>query len=704
MEIAHGINRKLGICDIECFKELFDVGCYFPEEDRWVEFEISHWKNEMFEFVRWYNSKPCDYLVTFNGVNYDQQVLQWVVNNHQRWFDLTNLEICERISRYSGSVIDRSKYNIPYDYREKQFSIPALDVFKIHHFDNEAKRTSLKWCEFMMNMEVEEMPVHFMKKGLTQEEIVEVRKYRRHDVRATEGVLYITLGQVDKVMTINGGIPVEELKAEYQGRNKIQDRFDVWKETGLECLNWSDVKIGEEWNKLDYMIAEGIKDQSLLFPKKVKSTYGQKFKNFFPKTMSFTTKHLQDFVERVGEQKIRRTKKGENPQEYPVTINGTTYTFAKGGIHSTEKNRRIIPAPGFLLRDADVGSQYPNTIVKLEIFPVHLKITILSQYQGKIKKRIEYKKIATQLKKDGKEDEARPYMSIQEMLKLCLNGGYFGKLGQPGSFLQYQEGSLRCTVGNEIEILMAVEMMEEAGLHVVSANTDGFVTMFPADKEDVYKDVCARWEEKVGNTVMGKLEYTDFACLWQKGVNNYIAKKTDGKVKKKGDDFLTDYQLNKNKSERVINLALEEYFINGKDPVEFIKNHKNIFDFCIGVRASGQMYYEEQWEDTDGTVHTKTHKKLVVYYISKKGNVLWKRGINNEGDPVNNLCNAPDKKYPLGQPKMTYFNKIFKSDDYGIDYAYYTMKTLKIIDDIEKSKKAAAYYKTQLPQKQTSLF
>jgi len=89
------------------------------------------------------------------------------------------------------------------------------------------------------------------------------------------------------------------------------------------------------------------------------------------------------------------------------------------------------------------------------------------------------------------------------------------------------------------------------------------------------------------------------------------------------------------------------------------------------------------------------HKKLIVYYISNDGNVLMKRGINNEGDEMNNHCEAIDKDFPwMGQPKVKYFNKIVKHDDfskYNIDYSYYILETLKRIDTIEKTKKAKSY-------------
>lgn len=686
MKLGIDIDKKVGICDIETMYELFDVGVYDPDTGDWVEFEVSAYKNELFEFVKWYTSKPFDYLVTFNGIGFDQQVMQWVVDNHQEWVNLSGKQIAMLISQYGQKVIDDSKYNVQPRYKEKQFSIPAIDVYRIHHFDNDAKRTSLKWCAFMLNMDVEEMPIHFSKENLTQEEIKLIKDYRRNDVKVTEAVFNLTLGNTD----------LPEM-AEYKGKNKIQDRFDVMKETGLQCLNWSDVKIGEEWNKQDYKDAEKIKEdeeRSKLFAKKVKHPYGQPFRKFFPKTMDFKTDLLKTFIKKVGSHYVKAEK-----QEFHIDIGNTRYTVAKGGIHSNERNRSIKIPSGWKCRDADVGSQYPNSIIKLDIYAPHLENTIMRQFKSKITKRFVYKDRAKQLKEEGRADEARAYESVQEMLKLCLNGGYYGKLGQKGSFLEYPEGLLKVCMGNQIEILMLVEMMEQAGFNVISGNTDGIVTMYPEEREKEYLAICKEWEEKVGNLEMGKLEFADFVGMWQDNINSYIAKKTDGKVKKKG-RFCTEFLLHRNKSARVVPLALEAYFIEGKDPIEFVRNHNNIFDFCIGKKAVGGMYYEEQWEE-QGRVVTKRHKKLVRYFISKQGTVLWKRGINNEGDPMNNQVNAPTL---LGQPLITYFNKAYESSNYNIDYDHYILEVLERIDNIEKTRKAQSFVAKCKGGQQITLF
>ena len=68
-------------------------------------------------------------------------------------------------------------------------------------------------------------------------------------------------------------------------------------------------------------------------------------------------------------------------------------------------------------------------------------------------------------------------------------------------------------------------------------------------------------------------------------VNDYLAIKTDGEIKKKG-DFLTDFELHKNKSARVVPIALERYYCDDIPISDTITNHSNIFDFCLPESAS----------------------------------------------------------------------------------------------------------------------
>jgi hypothetical protein len=197
------------------------------------------------------------------------------------------------------------------------------------------------------------------------------------------------------------------------------------------------------------------------------------------------------------------------------------------------------------------------------------------------------------------------------------------------------------------------------------------------------------------------LEEAEYKKIIYSTVNDYIAVTSDGKTKTKG-DFIKDFELWKNKSYRVIPLALEEYFINGKDPIEFIKNHKNIYDFCIMGRATGKLYIEMQREPEEGKIETKKLKKLVRYYLSSDSDwTLYKRGIGSTGKQMNVRLNAPNE---IGNVYAQYFNQFEEKSDYKIAYEHYILKVLERIDAIEKTKKAKDFIKSLQPTIQTSMF
>lgn len=200
-----------------------------------------------------------------------------------------------------------------------------------------------------MNMDVEEMPIHHSQENLQPHDIELVKSYRRHDVMATYALLYLTIGKPEKIPELNGGIPVPELD-DYKDANKIEQRLDISKETGMNCMNWSDVKIGEETNKMQYMQAKKIKKDIELKPKKVVYPYGKKFKKYFPKTMNFKTDQLKNFFKDLGEKYVLAEE-----QEFPIIIGKTKYTVAKGGLHSNERNRVVKVDKGWILDDEDVG-------------------------------------------------------------------------------------------------------------------------------------------------------------------------------------------------------------------------------------------------------------------------------------------------------------------------------------------------------------
>lgn len=622
------------------------------------QFVIHKDRNELQLFIS--HLKGLQKQIGFNNLNFDSQVIQYILNNNINWNNLNGEEVSKLIYDYSQITINKMNNGGFADYPEWKLTISQMDLFKIWHFDNKAKMTSLKWIEYMIDMEnIEEMPIkHY--EYIKLEQIQSILDYNLNDVIATHKLYEITKGNTDISL--------------YKGVDKIQLRVDIGNQFGLKCINFNDVKIGDQINKSSYCTLSGKDKKSLPVPNKNIKLF--KFKDCFPSYMKFQTLEFNNFINALSNVEVDLNKK----QEFQFTYNGTTYLIAKGGLHSKDKSRLVKPLENEILRDADVGSMYPNAIRKRKLYPNHLGNEWLIGYTDIIQKRLDSKSLY-------KKTKETKYQAIQEAYKLALNGGGFGKTNEESSW-QYDPFVTMCTtIGSQIDLLMLIESLEINGIHIISANTDGIVCLFDKSLDSIYYQVCKNWEKLVDNADLGQLEYIDYKLLAQTSVNDYIAIKLNGESKTKG-DFVSEFELHKNKSARIIPLALQEYFINSVPIEQTIKNHQNIFDFCLGVKSIGNNKLISL--DVKSQIEIPL-QKINRYYISNNGINLIKRLpklenkiANMQLDIFGNIDDGTREAEVEAGWLSTIYNKHIIKDinDYDINYNYYVDKCNKILKNI----------------------
>lgn len=674
---------KILIGDLETIKSFFLAGFYNPQEDSWVEFRINEYQNDLYEFIKYCEDYKEWYQVYFNGLKFDSQIIEYIFRNYENWGELSGKEIAFKIWKFSQVVIDLTNNEEFPPYSENQCGIKQIDAFEVPHFSNKARRCSLKWLEFMMDApNIEEMPYPHYKESFTEAEVEEMVIYWKNDI--------IELHRWWKYLT--GDVSHEF----YKGKNKIQDRVDLIAEGLLpeRAMSYSDSKIGDELNKSSYCRLTGKSLADLYILKKSRTgtkkfTYGQAI----PSYVQFTTPELKQYFNKIKDVVVSLVD--TDKQEFPITFRGTTYSIMRGGIHSQEKNRVVKPKDDEYCRDADVGAQYPNAIKKRLLFPYHLGVKWNDMASENIVKKDYYKQ---KQKEPGITDALkRKNKGLEGTYKLAMNAGLFGKTIDRTNWQYGPEVGYYCTIGNQFEILMLIEMLELEGIHCISANTDGIVCLFKKDLNDKYYEICHKWEEIVGNTVMGKLEYTDFKVLAQESINHYVAVGSDGKVKIKG-RFETEGELHKNNTDKVGRIerkAIVKYFSEGVPIETTIRSSTNIFDFCIGVKSSRNYHFE--------TLNTKTntftqHKKIVRFFISKDGEKLVK--IKNEEADTN----GADLTRIANGHLVTIFNRSYTlpMEEYKIDYDYYIQNAEEIMKKIEGGRQNKKY--VEPPKEQLNLF
>lgn len=274
-------------------------------------------------------------------------------------------------------------------------------------------------------------------------------------------------------------------------------------------------------------------------------------------------------------------------------------------------------------------------------------------------------------------------------IKSLIDNKTVGRLNTKGDWQEDPSAMLKVTIGCQLEILMIVEALILKGFRVVSVNTDGWDCIVEREREDEFKEICFYYEEFIGNKELGNIEYTEFKWIAQTSVNDYIALKSDGNIKKKG-EFTTDFELHKNKSARIVPLALEQYFLNNVPVNIFIMGYSDIYSFCIRQKSSKCFHYEGTNKETG----KKTiYDKLIRYYVSNSGEKIHK--IKN----VTCDTNAPEKsQVEAGEWLCTICNHLPKGtrvEDCDINYNYYIERAERIIKRIRKSYKSVKIEKNQ---------
>ena len=642
------------IYDIETLKELFLVNIYIPAEDKTYEFMVHNWQNNSDGLIKFIDEHPDYYWVGYNNLRFDSQVVEWVYRNLHKWHELKGLEICSLIAQKAQDVIDDANYDVWADYREAELTCKQIDLFKINHYDNKNRMVSLKRLEFEMDLEnIEEMPIHHTKTNMTIDEIMLVREYCRNDVHATYEFYKVTIGETSHPL--------------YKENNQVQLRKDIEAEFGIPCLNYSDSKIGDEMIKKYYCEETGIKYEHL--PKKGTFRKNIKIKDCIAGYIAFKTKPLKDFL--TG---IKSVTLGlQDDFKESIEFYGNTYTFAKGGLHTENKPEIFEADEEYEIIDWDVSSYYPAIGINNNRYPAHLGKEFLTGYKKMFNRRLELKPLS---KKDKR------IAGIVGALKLAVNSVY-GKSSDMQSWLYDRQYTMFTTLTGELSLIMLIEAYELAGIRVISANTDGVTIKIHKSLLDKMHEINEWWSNLKGY----ELERTDYAKIIFSTVNDYIAIKTNGDIKKKG-DFLTDFELHKNKSARVVPIALERYFINGDSVADTIRNHGNIYDFAMRQRANRDFHFEGVSEG-----RTRVYNKLIRYYVSKTGEKLLK--IKNE-DSTSGAANV--SQVEAGEWVMTVCNHLTPSHPLdNINHSYYIERAEKIINKINyRGKKVPIVIKNQL--------
>ncbi len=624
------VKKNHWVMDYETITNCFvAVFIHYKDDSIKRTFVINETTNDFERFYSFLsgNLKHNEWHISYNGLAFDAQITQYILSNKSKLSKLSGDDLAKDLYAFAQDTIQRSDKGVFLKYAPFQLKIRQIDLFKLNHWDNKAKMSSLKWIQYSMDWQnVEEMPHPHYQPVTSTHELNKVVRYCVNDVMSTKKILQ-------------------------HSKEQITLRQTLTTEYGIDLYSASEPRISKELflhfltNKLQMDKAE-IK--TLRTPRSV-IDLGSCILPY----VSFETSEFQKVYNYFKSKVVSSTKDGF---KFTIKYKGVQTDYGLGGIHGSTDAGVYEAKPGWTIMTSDVTSFYPNLAIRNKWAPAHLpKEEFCNLYEWFFEER---KKIP---KKDPKN----------YVYKIILNSTY-GLSNDENSFLYDPEFTMRITINGQLSLTMLYEMIceEIPNALPLMQNTDGLETMIPKQYEDKYMEICRRWE-KITNL---QLEHDKYSKIILGDVNNYIAITEDGKSKCKGRFEFANLAMHKNKSFLVIPRAIHAYFVDGIKPEDYIKSITNIFDFCGGVKIKGDWsFYEHKIAAGDYSVEKLQH--TIRYFISKTGSKVIKK---NNTD--NREIQIEAGKW-LQTLMIDYEDKPFS--EYDINYDYYLDKINKEIRDLE---------------------
>ena len=167
------------------------------------------------------------------------------------------------------------------------------------------------------------------------------------------------------------------------------------------------------------------------------------------------------------------------------------------------------------LYEADVASFYPSMMVGYRIFPRALGDCGLEQFREILSERLGLKERAG---RTTDQAEAGRLKTQAAGLKIVLNST-FGQFGNMYSPLYDPEAFLAVALSGQLLIIDLIERLIDAGVSVISTNTDGLFFRAHQDN-DRWTGVIDAWEADTGMT----LETVPIEALVVEATNHYAVR------------------------------------------------------------------------------------------------------------------------------------------------------------------------------------
>lgn len=617
------------VFDIEVLKNVFTCTCKNTDTKQITVFEISPRRVDIQGLVTFFYENY--YFVGYNNIHYDNPILNYIIMLYNKHYfnSYSTRELTESIFRMSQLVIDK---NSDFDlWKEYKYARNFLSIDLLTMLYSKALRVSLKEMQVTMQYKnVEEFVVDWHQ-DLPEKDIDRLISYNINDVESTEELLY-------------------------RCKDLLELRIETEKDFGLPCLSLDRVNLGDRLLQLKVMEKTGL-NKKQLENMKSPADYVDLEKVIFP-WIKFESPILQKKLTDMKNQ--HNVSPGRKGYINTFIFGEMKVTIGVGGIHGDNGTCIIKPNEDELLLDSDVNSLYPSLMRMYHLYPPKLKDVLGQIFPQIIDDRLEFKRT-------GQKNKNETY-------KYMLNG-VSGKMQDETSWLFSPFTVMQVRINGQLLLLMLAERLLKLGCKLYQINTDGILYKLKKSKYEELQQVLKEWEK----LTMLTLETEEFTQFYQLAINDYFGVEPNNKIKKKG-FFLTDIELGKGLTPKIIPEAIINYFVYNIPVEDTIKSCKDICKFLQAEKTGKQwtVEYNEQIQ-----------QRINRFYVSNSGYYLWKWKLDDTGKKSYQIM--------LKDHGVRLHNKFYSDEDlqwkysqgetfqsiYDIDYQYYINQCIKVIEKLK---------------------
>ena len=154
-------------------------------------FSICKLQNDYIKFSEFLkqNLENNEWHISYNGLAFDAQITHNIIKEHENLMLMDGESIAEEIYGYAQEAIKRSNNREFQTFAEWHMTIKQIDVFKLNHWDNMAKLSSLKWIQYSMDWDnIIDMPIEHTTNIDSQEQLDLIIRYCINDVESTKEI------------------------------------------------------------------------------------------------------------------------------------------------------------------------------------------------------------------------------------------------------------------------------------------------------------------------------------------------------------------------------------------------------------------------------------------------------------------------------------------------------------------------------------